>query len=121
MDGRVNRMTWWRFAVSVIGIFVLAFVGLVIIAVPIRRSWTNTILALNPIVAIILAAMGIVVNGKRVHDRDTSAWWVLVGFVPYPGWIRVLVDLGFLRGAPSGNRFGHDSTGRTVARFAKAP
>ena len=118
MDGRVNRMTWWLFAPAVIGISVLAFILLIIIALAAGGSSTNTILALNPIIEIVLAIIGIFVNGKRFHDRNKSAWWVLIGFIPYLGWIWILVELGFLRGTPGENRFGPDSTGRTVARFA---
>ena len=118
MDGRVNHMTWWLFALAVIGISVPAFIFLIIIALAAGGSSTNTILALNPIIEIVLAILGIFVNGKRFLDRNTSAWWVLIGFIPYLGRIWILVELGFLRGAPGENRFGPDSTGQTVARFA---
>jgi uncharacterized membrane protein YhaH (DUF805 family) len=117
MDGRVNRMTWWLFAFAVIGISVLVFI-LLIIALAAGGLSMNTIPALNPIIEIALAIIGIFVNGKRFLDRNTSAWWVLIGFIPYLGWIWILVELRFLRGAPGENRFGPDSTGRTVARFA---
>jgi uncharacterized membrane protein YhaH (DUF805 family) len=117
-DGRVNRMTRWLFARAVIGISVLAFILLIIIALAAGGSSTNTILALNSIIEIVLAIIGIFVNGKRFHDRNTSAWWVRIGVIPYLGWIWILVESGFLRGTPGENRFGPDSTGRTVARFA---
>ncbi len=47
---------------------------------------------------------------KRFHDRDKSAWWLLVGFVPVLGPIWLLIELGFLRGTIGANRYGPDPT-----------
>jgi uncharacterized membrane protein YhaH (DUF805 family) len=48
------------------------------------------------------------VYGKRWHDRDKSAWWILIGLIPFIGWIWVLVEVGFLKGTDGPNRFGED-------------
>ena len=45
---------------------------------------------------------------KRWHDRDKSAWWLLVNFIPYVGLIWVIVECGLLRGTEGANRFGPD-------------
>jgi uncharacterized membrane protein YhaH (DUF805 family) len=45
---------------------------------------------------------------KRWHDRDKSAWWLLMNFVPFIGAIWVLVECGFLRGTEGQNNYGPD-------------
>lgn len=45
---------------------------------------------------------------KRWHDRDKSAWWLLMNFVPFIGAIWVLVECGFLRGTEGQNSYGPD-------------
>jgi uncharacterized membrane protein YhaH (DUF805 family) len=47
---------------------------------------------------------------KRCHDRDRSAWFLLIGLIPIVGGIWLLVELGFLRGTVGDNRFGPDPT-----------
>ena len=49
---------------------------------------------------------GIAVSVKRVHDRDWSGWFLLVGLIPIAGAIWLLVEAGFLPGTPGRNRFG---------------
>ena len=46
------------------------------------------------------------VTAKRWHDRDKSAWWLLINLIPVFGWIWQLVEGGFLEGTPGSNRFG---------------
>lgn len=44
---------------------------------------------------------------RRLHDQGCSAWWLLVGFVPYigAGWMFWLM---VARGQPGDNRYGED-------------
>ena len=48
------------------------------------------------------------VQGKRWHDRDKSALWVLINFIPIAGPIFALIDNGFIAGTLGPNRFGPD-------------
>ncbi len=50
----------------------------------------------------------ICIYGKRFHDRDKSAWWVLISLVPIVGFIWILVECGLLQGTEGPNRFGPD-------------
>jgi len=56
--------------------------------------------------ALVLLWPSLAVQAKRWHDRDKSAWWVLINFVPLIGTIWSLVENGFLSGTPEANRFG---------------
>ena len=45
------------------------------------------------------------IQAKRWHDRDKSAWWLLMNFLPIIGPIWILVENGFLAGTDGENRY----------------
>ena len=57
---------------------------------------------------LILLYPSFAVNAKRWHDRDKSAWWVLLGLIPVLGQILCFIVLGFIKGTEGSNRFGPD-------------
>jgi uncharacterized membrane protein YhaH (DUF805 family) len=50
----------------------------------------------------------VAVQAKRWHDRNRSALWVLIIFIPIVGVIWTLAESCFLRGTPGPNEFGPD-------------
>jgi uncharacterized membrane protein YhaH (DUF805 family) len=48
------------------------------------------------------------VQAKRWHDRDKSALWLLINFIPFVGPIWAIIENGFLPGTPGPNRYGPD-------------
>ena len=54
--------------------------------------------------------ISLAVNANRWHDRDKSAWWILIGLVPIAGGIWAFVECGCLRGTMGDNTFGPDPT-----------
>lgn len=48
------------------------------------------------------------VQAKRWHDRNKSALWVLINFIPIAGPIWALIENGLLPGTRGPNRFGDD-------------
>lgn len=48
---------------------------------------------------------------KRFHDRDKSAWWLLIGFVPFLGTIWIFVECGLLEGSKGVNSYGANALG----------
>ncbi len=48
---------------------------------------------------------------KRLHDRNVSAVWSVLGLVPVIGWIWSIVVCGCLDGTPGDNRYGPPSKG----------
>jgi uncharacterized membrane protein YhaH (DUF805 family) len=122
--GRINRAAWWLTTVATIAAVVavmfvalagggLLGVGLVLMVLYIPLLW-----------------IGLAVGAKRLHDRDKSAWWLLLfyvlpsllqGIADQVGGLGVvlnlagfaltiwgLVELGFLRGTPGPNQYGPD-------------
>ena len=57
------------------------------------------------IVTWIIAAVSV----KRCHDRNRSALYLLLYFVPLVGQLWILTELGFFPGTHGPNRFGPDS------------
>jgi uncharacterized membrane protein YhaH (DUF805 family) len=128
--GRINRKPYWLTALGM-----LAYMAVVaLVASAVARSPEG---ALGLVFAGLLPAIwaGLAVAAKRLHDRDKSAWWLLVFFVlpsvlermgdsagaagGAPAGMALyfaafvvsvwgLVELGFLRGTAGPNRFGPD-------------
>jgi uncharacterized membrane protein YhaH (DUF805 family) len=49
----------------------------------------------------------IAVQVRRFHDQDLSGWFVLLGFVPYIGWLVIIVFM-CIPGTKGDNRYGTD-------------
>jgi uncharacterized membrane protein YhaH (DUF805 family) len=134
-QGRINRAKYWLalviYAVIFIVLVALGFIMLGngidaegLVAGLISKGIGFFLIAL--IVMIVMTVSGVFVGIKRLHDRDKSAWWMLVfyllpavlGGLADVSWIFNiagfavsiwgLVELGFLRGTIGPNRYGPD-------------
>lgn len=71
----------------------------------------------------VLFSLGIIipmlaVSFRRLHDTDKSAWWLLIGFIPFGGL--VLLVFFCLEGTQGDNNFGPDPknpAGNTIGVF----
>jgi uncharacterized membrane protein YhaH (DUF805 family) len=110
MEGRISRKTFWIGVVVLIIISVIAEIldGLLHIPRILSSDTSAGIGVISGIVSLILIYPGIALSGKRWHDRNKSAWWILIGIVPFIGWLWSLIETGFLRGTAGANRFGPD-------------
>ena len=100
-EGRINRKPYWMFILAVIAVaFVLVGVSLVI--------GENAGMILLVLFQILILWSALAVQAKRWHDRDKSAWWLLMNLIPVIGPIWVFVEAGCLRGTEGQNRFGPD-------------
>jgi uncharacterized membrane protein YhaH (DUF805 family) len=52
------------------------------------------------------------VQVRRWHDRDKSAWWLLINLIPLIGGLWALIENGLLAGTEGANRYGPDPTRR---------
>src|SRR5262245_66608815 len=86
MEGRIGRKDFWM--KLILPVFVISFVlGIV--------ARGNNVVSL--IVNLAILWPSIAVSAKRWHDRDKSAWWILIGLIPVLGWIWAFVENGFLK------------------------
>ncbi|GAB3173775.1 DUF805 domain-containing protein [Streptomyces incanus] len=94
-NGRARRKEYWMFTLfSVIASIVLAIVDAV---TGIR------VLEFIYAVAVLLPTLAVAV--RRLHDTNRSGWWVLIGLVPFVGFIVMLVFLA-TEGTPGENKYG---------------
>lgn len=103
-NGRIGRKAFWLFTVAFIVIYgIAAFAGGVTVdpatGMPGYAAWFWLLI-------IVLIWPSLAVQAKRWHDQDKSAWWILIGLVPFVGGLITLVMCGFIAGTPGPNRFG---------------
>ena len=137
-EGRINRQPYWLASLATI-IALSALVGL-IAAFGGAGLFTGELTGGVGIALLILVAsipfiwIGLALGGKRLHDRNKSAWWLLVfyllpsvleraagyvggvglvlGLASFAISIWALVELGFLRGTAGPNDYGPDPLAR---------
>jgi len=101
-QGRIPRRAYWL------------YIALPILAVHIVARIFDSIIGLHilgPIAGLVMLWPSLAGQAKRWHDRDKSAWWILIVLIPVVGWIWAFVEVGCLRGTTGANRFGGDPTG----------
>lgn len=133
--GRINRAKYW------LATLVYFVIGLVLLGLKYGLGPSLGYSALSSIVNIVVFVSGLAVAVKRLHDRDKSAWWLLLFYAlpslivvtlvimifsgqqltmafalwfiaPFAIWIWVIVELGILSGTPGPNAYGLDPLGR---------
>jgi uncharacterized membrane protein YhaH (DUF805 family) len=122
--GRANRAKWWL--VGLVNVAILVVLALLAFANGSMATWV-----VFAIIAIVAAVSGLAIGAKRLHDRNKSAWWLLVfyvlpnvlsaignvvgsgaaiagGLASLAISIWAIVELGCLRGTPGPNPYGPD-------------
>ncbi|MBB1249167.1 MULTISPECIES: DUF805 domain-containing protein [unclassified Rhizobium] len=95
-SGRARRSEYWWY---VLFVFIASLVLGLIDEMVIGMGLLGGVFALATLIP------GIAVGVRRLHDRDMSGWWLLIGFVPLVGWL-ILIYLFATPGASGENRFG---------------
>ncbi len=108
--GRASRSEfwWWRLFVP-LGFAVAAVLDLlantdVLDGAPMRTLFCA---------AIIIPDIAVVV--RRLHDTDSTGWWLLLILIPFVGWV-VLIVWWCLEGSKGENRFGTDPVQPALTR-----
>ena len=96
LRGRASRSAFWWFALLQLIVYTII-------------SWISDAsrpvgIVLDIIIGIPLIVAGIAVAVRRLHDINRTGWWWWIGFVPFFGWI-VLLVFYLLRGTPGPNRY----------------
>ncbi len=105
-DGRAQRPEFWWWVLFVTLLQIAASIVLTVLLVLFQNAgflqWLGVMIFMIVVLAVILPS--IAVSVRRLHDRDLSGWWYLLGFVPF-GSIVLLVWY-VLPGTPGPNRYG---------------
>ena len=97
--GRLNRKRYWMTVIVTMAVIIL----LLLLALVMMREQRFEFAVLTVVILLLLYIpliwIGLAIGAKRLHDRDKSAWWLLVFYV-LPGILSSLGnqmdDLGFL-------------------------
>jgi len=97
--GRIQRLHYWLFTL----------VMLIIILVPayvLFESFSEEANNFVNLMSLIFLWPNLAVQAKRWHDRNKSAFWLLINFVPFIGTLWAIIENGFLAGTTDTNRYG---------------
>lgn len=112
-SGRASRQEYWSFYLFqflfTLGLGIVAAVGLVLVTAGHTAGWVLAgpgglgflLFSLYTVIPMLSASV------RRLHDRDMSGWFLLLGLIPYVGGIAIIVLLA-LPGTSGPNRFGDD-------------
>jgi uncharacterized membrane protein YhaH (DUF805 family) len=103
ISGRAARSEYWWW-------FLFVFLSNGVLGLIDRALFGAEAQVLVAIFSLAVLLPSICVAGRRLHDRDMSAWWLLIGLVPLIGFL-VLLYFYVMPGTPGPNRFGPDPLG----------
>ena len=116
-QGRINRAKFWLVHV-VMWVVVLVVFGAILGSAAMSSDPQAALQSVGVVGGLILVVVyilalwiGLAVAAKRWHDRNKSAWWILIVFVPAVGGLWYLIECGFLKGTTGPNKFGSDPLG----------
>ena len=113
-NGRIRRSQFWvsRICVSIgwIALLMITFLPLMAFKEPppvLSGLWG--LFFLISIVVVVWIDINLLI--KRWHDLNKPGVWCLMIFVPFIGWLWVLVECGFLDGTQGPNMYGPSPKG----------
>ena len=92
-EGRICRKTYWIFQIPITVIMVLL------------ESFKTRYTKIDLLLMVVGVYCAVAINIKRAHDRNRSGWFVFLLVVPIV-CIWPDIELGFLKGTDTDNRFG---------------
>jgi uncharacterized membrane protein YhaH (DUF805 family) len=113
-QGRINRAKFWLIAVGIFVVEMIVFAavgGSAAMSEDPQKAMASigTVGGLVLLVVFVVAFwISLAAGVKRFHDRNKSAWWVLIVFVPVIGGLWYLIECGFLKGTTGPNTYGPD-------------
>jgi uncharacterized membrane protein YhaH (DUF805 family) len=123
-SGRARRREYWLWQLFLV-LFSLLLTGLLLATLP--AGWdmaepdamvlmaetggaTSLVALLIAVASLALILPTLAVSVRRLHDRDMSGWWILIGLTAVGGLVLLIFYL--LDGTPGPNRHGPDPKGR---------
>lgn len=104
--GRIPRRVFWAASI----IIALVFYTIVFACVFAFGEESPVVPAVMLLAYTAVIWTSLAVQVKRWHDRDKSAWFLLVGLIPFIGPLWQFIECGCLRGTQGPNQYGPDPT-----------
>lgn len=102
--GRARRKEYWMFLLFSLLISIALMIADVMFGTLDTKSGVGL---LNGLYSLAVLIPSLAVSVRRLHDRDKSGWWLLIGLIPLIGAIVLLVWF-VMEGDRGSNRFGED-------------
>jgi len=107
-SGRARRSEYWWWYLFVVIVYLVAAVidnaaGFTYSDTTAGGGWLATF------AAIVLLVPNLAVSVRRLHDTSRSGWWLLVGLVPFIGWLVLLYF--FVLDSAHDNQYGPNPKG----------
>lgn len=102
ISGRSSRAEWWRVHI-ICAVLAVVLEHMMVAQLAPRPGATGMqpISLLWPIASLALAWVSFASVVRRMHDRGKSGWWALLYFVPFIGWLWLIIECGFLPSKPA--------------------
>jgi uncharacterized membrane protein YhaH (DUF805 family) len=100
ISGRSSRAEWWRVHITC-AVLATMLEHMMFAQLPPRDGNMQPISLLWPIASLALAWVSFASTVRRFHDRGKSGWWALLYFMPFIGWLWIIVECGMLPGKPA--------------------
>lgn len=104
--GRARRKEFWMFVlwqfIILLPLYILTFA---VFGDPLDPSMF--FMVLYTLVSLALFLPGLAVSVRRLHDTGRSGWWLLISFIPFLGFIVLLVWF-CMEGDNGPNEYGED-------------
>jgi len=111
-QGRIGQKTFWLCLLVSTLITWVIIAGLAFITFALSGNTDASLslfLSIMYLLCIPTGWIGLALQAKRWHDRNKSAWWILIMFVPVIGPLWMLIEAGFMAGSPAANNYGPPS------------
>lgn len=106
-SGRARRQEYWLFVLfNIIAGIIVGVVSGVLVSV----TNVTAFAFLGTIYNLAVLIPGFAVLFRRLHDTGRSGWWWLIAFIPFIGWI-VLLVFCCLDSQPGENQYGPNPKG----------
>jgi uncharacterized membrane protein YhaH (DUF805 family) len=110
-NGRATRKEYWSGVIQFTLVFFLLAALLVGLIEAFQSAAVTIIMGIALFGFVVFAAIASTALGiRRSHDFDVTGWLVLTMYIPYAGWIAMIV-IGCIPGTAGNNRWGADPLG----------
>ena len=109
MQGRISRLQFWQLYLAFLITYFLLFYIIVLLLVYFGVGEIDETLEIIFILIMVIIGWWIpmTLGVKRLHDRDRSGWYMLIGLIPL-GIIWLFIEIGLFRGTIGSNTYGKD-------------